>query len=116
MSRESLADPAGGKRVPDDVIERLLTSERRCHLLSVLLAADDPVPIEDLARAVAARERDATPSAVDDRVVRAVHDEIYETELPKLTAVGLVSFDSLLATVELDTDDRRIGDALDGAT
>lgn len=104
-----------GESIPDDVVADLLSSERRRHLLSALLASDGAVAVEDLAREIAAREGGATPDGVDDATVADVREDLYWEHLPKLTATEVVAFDSLLATVELDTDDERVCGALASA-
>jgi hypothetical protein len=84
--------------LPAAVIEDLLACEHRRTLLSVLHERDGPVPIGDLARELAPGS-DADRVSDSDR--RAARTEIYQAHLPKLTATGVVHFDSLLGEVEL---------------
>jgi len=98
----------GGDDLPVAVIGELRSEPRRRELLAVLAAASEPMPLIDLARAVAARERGIEPDRIDSETVATVRDEIYEETLPKLTATGVVTFDSLVSTVELATDDERL--------
>lgn len=87
--------------LPEHVVADLLSARRRRHLLACLEDAGGPVPVTDLAAAVAAREDDTDPGAVGPERHRNVRAEIYERHLPKLTATGVVEFDSMRGTVSL---------------
>ncbi|MFB6141005.1 MAG: hypothetical protein ABEJ26_11290 [Halosimplex sp.] len=104
--------PDGGETVdgrrsplPDAAVADLRADERRRRLLSHLADTDGAVPIADAARAVAESE---ASTDVTDEAVEAVRREIFQEHLPKLTATGVVRYDSLVGTVELDTDDERL--------
>jgi hypothetical protein len=99
---------AAGRRLPDSVVSELLADEQRRAVLSCLAANDGAVAVEDLARAVAARERGVEESAVDPETVRNRRDDLFQQHLPKLTPTGVVAYDSLLGTVALDTTDERL--------
>jgi hypothetical protein len=99
-------------RVPDEVVADLLADDRR-RLVAVLAAADEPLAVDDLARAVLARERDVDPGAVGDEAAATLREEVFQRHLPRLTPTGLVSYDSLVGTVALDTDDERVRAALE---
>lgn len=90
----------GGGTLPDSVVAEVLESPRRRRMLAVLFSEDGSVPVIDLARRVAAAERDCDPSEVSEEAVEDVKADIYATHLPKLTALRVVDFDSLLASVE----------------
>ena len=110
MSRGD-SEPAqsdGAGRLPAGVVSDLLDSERRKHLIAVLAEAEEPLPVADLARRVRARERGADPDTLSEESVRNARQEIYHEHLPKLTAVEVVTYDSLVGTVELSTADRRL--------
>ena len=98
----------GAGRLPTSVVEDLLDSARRRHLVAVLDEADGPLSVAEVARKVRAREHNTTPDAVSDDAVHETCEDIYEEHLPKLTAVEVVTYDSLVGTVELSTDDRRL--------
>jgi len=100
-------------RVPDDVVAALLDDERCRQTLSCLAAADEPVAVEDLARDIVARERDVDPDAIGSDTVRQARDELFQDCLPKLTPTGIVSYNSLLGTVSLASDDDRIVSAVE---
>jgi len=88
-------------RLPERVKDDLLSSARRRRLLDCLEKRGGCLPVTDLASAVAARESGTDAGAVDPDRHQAVRDDIYERHLPKLTATGLVEFDSMRGTVTL---------------
>ena len=91
--------PRQREGLPASVIEDLLEAPRRRDVLACLVERDEPVAIDDLAAILidADGESSETVGATDRRRARA---EIYQDVLPKLTATGVVRFDSLLGTVE----------------
>lgn len=88
-------------RLPERVVSDLLSSDRRRRLLGCLEDHGGCLPVTDLAAAVAAREAGTDAETVDPERHRAVRAEIYERHLPKLTATGVVEFDSMRGTVTL---------------
>ena len=94
--------------LPEDVIEDLVTDEGCRAVLSHLAARDDPVTVDDLARALAASEAGVPEDAVGDEAVTTHREALFQRHLPKLTPTGVVEYDSLLCTVALDTDDERL--------
>jgi len=88
-------------RLPERVVTDLLSSDRRRQLLACLEEHGGCLPVTDLAAAVAAQETGVELEAVDPQRHRAVREEIYERHLPKLTATGVVEFDSMRGTVAL---------------
>jgi len=100
-------------RVPDEVVADLLADDRCRRVLAELVTADDPLAVDDLARAILARERGVEPAAVDDEAAAALREEIFQCSLPRLTPTGLVDYDSMLGTVALGTDDERVRAAVE---
>jgi DNA-binding transcriptional ArsR family regulator len=107
MSADSRNRPAEGSRLPGEIVEDILSSERRRALLSCLVDCGEAMAVEDLAAAVRARERGVAVDVVDAEDRRAVREDIYERHLPKLTATGVVEYDSMHGTVRLSN--RRVG-------
>ena len=91
-----------GDGLPGDVIDDLLGDERRQLLLVCLISRGGRMVIEDLAAHVRAREAGTDPEAVEAGRRRAVREEIFQHHLPKLTATGVVEYDSMLGTLELE--------------
>lgn len=91
----------GADGLPDQVVSDLLSSDRRRRLLGCLEDNGGCLPVTDLAAAVAAREAGTDVEAVDPDRHEAIRVEIYGRHLPKLTATGVVEFDSMRGTVTL---------------
>jgi len=101
-------DESGDARLPASVIADLRASGRRRRALACLAEGDDAVPISDLARRVVAAERGESTDAVPDGAVESARSDLFQRHLPKLTATGVVRYDSLVGTVDLATDDPRL--------
>jgi hypothetical protein len=110
MAANSRNGRARGSDLPGDVVEDILASQRRRTLLSCLAEADGPVVVDDLAGAVCGAEK--RPNRAGDDAAEEVRADIYDRHLPKLTATGIVEYDSMCETVELV--DAGLIPALDG--
>jgi predicted metal-dependent hydrolase len=64
--------------------------------------------VSDLARLVVAAERGKGPGDVSVDVAERVRADLFQRHLPKLIATGVVSYNSLVGTVELASDDPRL--------
>jgi hypothetical protein len=100
-------------RLPDEVVADLLADDRCRRVLAELVRAETPLAVDDLARAVVARERGVEPAAVDDEAAATLREELFQCSLPRLTPTGLVEYDSMLGTVALGTDDERVRSAVE---
>lgn len=87
--------------IPTEVLEDVLSAPRRRLVVRTLAERDRPVALSDVAAAVCAGERGTSPSTVPVEDCRAVREDIYQHHLPKLTATGLVEFDSMRGTLQL---------------
>ncbi|MFB6075316.1 MAG: hypothetical protein ABEJ89_09915 [Haloarculaceae archaeon] len=105
---------SNGGDLPPEVVEDLLADERRRAALAVLRDASEPVVIGDLAAAVLSRETGESASALARERVVDVREEFFQRHLPKLTATGVVEYDSLVGTVAL-VEDGPVGERLDAA-
>lgn len=76
-----------------------LADDRSRYALYHLIESDGAVSVEEIASAVAERERAAAESATAD-VNRRVHTSLYHVELPKLEDYGFVEYDLDERTVE----------------
>jgi hypothetical protein len=105
--------PETDEPLPETVVDEVLESPRRRALLTAALAADEPVPVVDIARQIAADERNADPTERGDEAYQSVKETIYDDHLPKLTALQIVEFDSLLASVSPGENAPQVGDRLE---
>ncbi|WP_323192708.1 hypothetical protein [Halostella sp. PRR32] len=99
--------------LPESVVDEVLESPRRRMLLTHVLAAEDPVPVVDIARQIALREGNDGSGNADAGDPEAIKGTIYDDHLPKLTALRVVEFDSLLAAVSPAENALQVGDRLD---
>jgi hypothetical protein len=106
----------GEEQVPAAVVDDLLASRARRRLLQCLRDAGEPVPVDDLAAELAeprvegGRSADSETTLPTDR--RTARADVYQRHLPRLTETGVVTFDSLLGTVEF-TGGARLAARLD---
>ena len=100
------------QRLPEEVVDDLLGSDRRRYALQALSRREAAMTVDDLAAVVCACERETAPEAIDSDERQQVRDEFFQRHLPKLTATNVVRYDSMLGTVEL-ADRKSLDDALD---
>ena len=112
-------DPGGRERtveLPEHVVDSVLASAARRRLLRRLRDAGEPMPVGDLAAAVAASATDGVrPDAAGDDVPtdrQRARADIYQHHLPRLLETRIVAFDSRLGTVEY-TGGPRVTERLD---
>lgn len=92
---------------PESALRDVLDSERRRKLLS-LIAEGGETSITDAARSIAAAERGLSPEAVPSEASDEIEQSLYQDHLPKLTALEIVAFDSLVATVDDGENTERL--------
>jgi DNA-binding transcriptional ArsR family regulator len=100
MAVDTKGEPGSVGELPERVVEDVLASERRRALLACL-ADHGEMAIGDLAAEILAREGEDAPADVDGGRRAQVRTDIFQTHLPKLTATGIVTYDSLRGTVAL---------------
>ncbi len=91
--------------LPPEVIEDLLADDRCRALLARLAAADGPVLVEDLAADVLASEHGQSAEKIPAGDRRQAMADLFERQLPLLTATRVVEYDSRLDAVELIDDE-----------
>ena len=104
--RQTMAEPTDSGRstdadLPDDVVDDLVEAPRRRALLRHLAECSEPVTLTDLAAALGAAEAGTEPAEVSRESRRAVREDIFQEDLPKLTATGVVEYDSMRGTISL---------------
>jgi hypothetical protein len=87
-----------GIGLPPRVVEDLLSVPRRRTMLRCLADAEGEMLVDDLVACV--RDRDG---GTDDQPREQVRADLYDEHLPKLTATGVVTYDSMRESVELAT-------------
>jgi len=99
-----------------DAVFKLLSSQRRRHVLHCLRERDAPVELSHLAEAVAGREKGVPPAEVSEDEARQIHLFFYHTHVPKLKDANVVRYDREADTVALSMDAKlleRYEDLLD---
>jgi len=104
MATTRSTDPSG-QGLPEEVIEDLLSDDTRRRALSILADRGEPTVVRELAAAVLATERNIEPAVVPDTDRDKLTEELFTEHLPKLTATGVVTYDSIVGTVELQRPD-----------
>jgi len=104
MATQNVESNLGGD-LPSAVVEDLLSDDTRSRALVILRARDEPVVVEDLAAAVVAAREGCPVSDVSSDERDRVADELFTDHIPKLTATGVLAYDSMLGAVELRRPD-----------
>jgi len=99
---------AWGARLPSSAVADLLESRRRRRAIACLAESQGPIPVSDLARFVVADEQGTSPRDVPFDAVEDAREDLFQHHLPKLVATGVVSYNSLVGTVELASEDPRL--------
>lgn len=113
MAVDSPSTTDVGHRLPEMVIEELLAEPYRRAMLQSLRAHDGAVTVRQLALHVVARERSISPDAVPPQARDRARERLYKHHLPKLTATGVVRYNSRNASVELDRAADQLLDRLE---
>lgn len=83
-----------------DTIFELVRNPRRRHAISVLSERESPLPLSELAAAVARRlddsDRDAPPATPDE-----VAGSLHHVHLPKMDGANVVAYDAETSEVSL---------------
>jgi hypothetical protein len=87
--------------LPSAVVDDLLSAEHRRLALSILADRGEPMVVESLAAAVVAARDDCPESVVSDVERESMAEELYTEHIPKLTATGVVTYNSMKGAVEL---------------
>jgi hypothetical protein len=87
-----------------DAVFKLLSSQRRRHVLHCLREHDAPIELSDVAEEVAAREQGISPAEVSEEEARQIHLVLYHTHVPKLKDANVVRYDQRADTVALSVD------------
>lgn len=79
----------------------MLRNARRRELLRYLNDQNGQVTLSDVAEHIAAIENDTTPELLDSQQRKRVYVGLYQSHLPKLDSMGVLTFDQQRGTIEL---------------
>lgn len=91
-----------------DAVFKLLSSQRRRHVLHCLRERESPIELSALAEEVAARESGEPRAEVSAEEAKRVHLSLYHTHVPKLKDANVVRYDRESDTVALAVDPDRL--------
>ncbi|WP_336134857.1 DUF7344 domain-containing protein [Natronomonas amylolytica] len=100
---------------PDTVFDALRNARRR-QLLRYLNDQNGQVTLSDLAEHIAAIENDTTPELLDSQQRKRVYVSLYQSHLPKLDSMGVLTFDQQRGTIELTPAASHLNEYLDDDT
>lgn len=104
-----------GGFVVDESAFAVLANARRRAVLRSLRVGDRPVAVADLARDVAASERDVGVRSVSEEAAERVYVSLHHAHLPKLVDEGYLRYDDERSTVSLTADGDALAPLLDEA-
>lgn len=77
----------------------LLSNERRRYVLEAFDGTEQPVPVQELAAYVAARENGTDAEATTDAERKRAYVSLYQNHVPRLAEVGVLDHDDAAGTV-----------------
>jgi DNA-binding transcriptional ArsR family regulator len=92
---------SGNDDLSQDVIFDILSSPRRRYVLYYLRKEGGPIDLTQLAERVAAWENKTTVENLTNQERKRVYVSLYQTHVPKLSDVGIVSYDQESGMVDI---------------
>ena len=92
---------ASDTQLDQNVVFDILSSARRRYAISILNRRDEPMQLTELAEEIAALEADTTVEDLTKQQRKRVYVSLYQTHVPKMEEVGIVSYDGDEGTVTL---------------
>ncbi|WP_248516635.1 DUF7344 domain-containing protein [Salinarchaeum laminariae] len=96
-----------------DTIFDLLSNPRRRFVLHYLKRVEEPVQLTELAAQIAAKENDVPVDELTSQQRKRAYVSLYQTHVPKLEEVGVVTYDSETGNVALTAKADDIDEQLD---
>lgn len=96
-----------------DEIFEILSNERRRFILFYLKTRDSPVRLMELVEELAAQEEDTEVDAVPEQARKRVYVSLYQTHVPRLEEVGLITYDPDTKMVSLANEAGALDTYLD---
>lgn len=92
---------ASDTQLDQDVVFDILSSARRRYAISILNRRDEAMQLTDLAEEIAALEAETTVEDLTKQQRKRVYVSLYQTHIPKMDEVGIVTYDAEEGTVAL---------------
>lgn len=109
-SRDRSLMTDGGLRI-SEIMNTL--ANRRLRYVLYLLREGEHTNVDEIAKQIAARERETSPTAVDERDYERVRIDLHHVQLPKLEDTGIVTYDRRTRSLDYDRLPAPIGEVLD---
>lgn len=88
-------------QLSQDVVFDILSSPRRRYMIHYLRSNEGKEEVTELAKHVAAWEYEVDLEALTDQQQKRVYVSLYQTHVPKLADIGVVTYDEETRMVEL---------------
>lgn len=96
------AASAVSTRLTRNHIFEILSSERRRMILTYMEDREGPVQLRELATHIAATEEEKEESDLSDDEIRRVYISLYQYHVPKMSDLGIISYDRDAGAVTLE--------------
>ena len=100
VGETTVTAPTERYRLTEDDLFKLLSNERRRHILYTLLEEDGPLDIGSLSQEIAAYEDGTTYEKVTSKDRKRVYTALQQSHLPKMDRTGVLEFDRDRGTIE----------------
>jgi predicted transcriptional regulator len=107
VTQRTRNDGADDPDLPAADIHDVLRNDRRRMVLELLGESEDPVTVRELSELIAAQAADTNPAPRDVR--QSVYISLQQTHLPKLSELGIVSYDENAKTVSPAQNAAEVG-------
>lgn len=99
--------------LPLDQVFGILKNQRRRYVLEYLNEADEEVTLSEIAEQISAWENDKDISQISSKERKRVYVGLYQCHLPKMDAMGIISFNKPRGVIELGEDTDTVYKYLD---
>ena len=100
VSETAVQAPTVENRLTEDDLFKLLSNERRRHILCALIQEEGPLDIGSLSQEIAAREDGTAYEQVTSKDRKRVYTALQQSHLPKMDRTGVLEFDQDRGTIE----------------
>lgn len=92
------------EQLPLDQVFEVLKNQRRRDVLRYMRAAEGSVSLSEITEQIAAWENDKDVSQISSSERKRVYVGLYQIHLPKMDAMGIISFNKPRGIIELEED------------
>ena len=100
----SAAKEQSTETLPLDQVFGILKNQRRRYVLEYLREANEKATLSEMAEQISAWENDKDISQISSKERKRVYVGLYQCHLPKMDAMGIISFNKPRGVIELGED------------